>query len=537
LSILHPLPVKLCAMKRIGIVDMGSGTARLVVYDFEVGQWFRLTDEIRESVRLGEGFAATGQLSDAATIRALDAIKLYADYATATNLGKLTVIATSAVREAANSANFLSQLKGFNLDFRILSGEQEAQYGALAVANSFQVSRAWVMDLGGGSAQISRLENRLFMGGKAFPLGYVRLTEQFLHGTRTSEHEVKQLEKFVIKQLEPTLTRMQKDTAPLIAMGGTIRNLARAVQKLEDYPLDALHGYELKREALEALIQRLLDLPVSERATISGIHADRADAILAGALVYRTVLRETGAKSLIISGQGVREGAFYKEFVPQAPHLLPEVRIFSVQNLFAHYPQDQNHTQHVRKLSRKLFEALEPIHGYGAWDALLLDAAAYLHDIGMAVSYHDHHKHSAYLVLNTQMPGLTHREQILLALLVQYHRKGDPKLGSFKKILEPDDEIRLVRLAACLRLAEYLERSRSGRVHDLKVSIEKEQIVIDLIASQTPRVELWEASKHGELFRKAFGRDLVLEADQLQRSGTDIQDKRRNTPGGKTKRK
>ncbi len=514
---------------------MGSGTARLVVYDFEIGQWFRLSDEIRESVRLGEGFAATGKLSDAATERALDAIRLYCDYAAATNLGKLTVIATSAVREAANSKGFTEQLKGFNLEFRVLSGEQEAQYGALAVANSFPVSSAWVMDLGGGSAQVSRLENRLFMGGQAFPLGYVRLTEQFLIGQKTSDAEVKNLEKFVLKQLEPTLMRMRKDPAPLIAMGGTIRNLARAVQKLEEYPLDALHGYEFKRDALENLIERLLHLPAAERFSISGLHPDRADAILAGALVYRLVLRESEHKSLIISGQGVREGAFYKEFIPNTPHLLPEVRIFSVQNLFAHYPQEEKHTQHVRKLSRQLFLALAPIHGYGAADALLLDAAAYLHDIGMAVSYHDHHKHGAYLVLNTQMPGLTHREQVLLALLVQYHRKGEPKLGGYKKILEPDDEMRLIRLAACLRLAEFLERSRSARVSDLVVSIEKEKVTIQLIASETPRVELWEASKHGDLFRKAFGRELLLRTDDLERSST--QDNRRSTPGGKTKRK
>ena len=512
---------------------MGSGTARLVVYDFERGKWFRLSDEIRESVRLGEGFAATGKLSAAASQRALDAIRLYADYAKATKLGRLTIIATSAVREAANRQDFLQQLKGFDLEFRILSGEEEAQYGALAVANSFQISSAWVIDLGGGSAQISRLEHRLFVSGQAFGLGYVRLTEQFLHGQQTSEAEVKNLEKFVKTQLEPTLAKMRRDTVPIIAMGGTIRNLARAVQKLEDYPLDALHGYELKREALEMLTERLLELPATERASMSGIHADRADAILAGALVYRTILREIDAKSLIISGQGVREGAFYKEFIPTRPHLLADVRMFSVQNLFAHYPQDEKHTQHVRKLSQKLFAALEPIHGYGAADALLLDTAAYLHDIGMAVSYHDHHKHGAYLILNTQMPGLTHREQILLALLVQYHRKGEPKLGGYKKILEPDDEIRLTRLAACLRLAEFLERSRSGRVQDLAIKLEKNRVQIRLIAAETPRVELWEAAKHGRLFQKAFGRELYLE---LQRGG-EAQDKRRNTPGGKTKRK
>ncbi len=522
-------------MKRIGIVDMGSGTARLVVYDFVAGQWFKLTDEIRESVRLGEGFAATGKLSDAAAARALDAIKLYSDYAKATKLGKLTVIATSAVREAANSKDFLRKLGGFDLEFQVLSGEDEARYGVLAVANSFQVSSAWVMDLGGGSAQISRLENRLFMGGQAFPLGYVRLTEQFLEGQKTSDAEVRRLEKFVQGQLERTITSMRRDTAPLIAMGGTIRNLARAVQKLENYPLDVLHGFELKQQQLEDLTERLLALPVSERGSIAGLHPDRADAILAGALVYRTVLRETATKSLLISGQGVREGAFYKEFLPRVPHLLPEVRIFSVQNLFNHYAQEAKHTAHVRKLSKQLFMALEPIHGYGAVDALLLDAAAYLHDIGMAVSYHDHHKHGAYLVLNTQMPGLSHREQILLALLVQYHRKGEPKLGAYKRILESDDETRLLRLAACLRLAEFLERSRSGRVENLEIKISKDTVTVQLLASETPRVELWEAAKQSDLFRKAFGRTLMLESHELQRGGT--QEKRRTNAGGKTKRK
>jgi exopolyphosphatase / guanosine-5'-triphosphate,3'-diphosphate pyrophosphatase len=503
--------------QRVGIVDMGSGTARLVVYDFKGGQWFRLTDEIRESVRLGEGFAASGQLSEAAIERGLDALKLYSDYAKATNLKRLTVIATSAVREAANRQAFLEKLQGFDLEFIVLSGEDEARYGALAVANSFTYSSAWVMDLGGGSAQISKLEGRLFSGGQAFPLGYVRLTEQFLRGDRTSPSEVRELEKFVCKQLDRALDAMKREPAPFIAMGGTIRNLARAVQKKEDYPLDVLHGYALERRKLEELIEQLLHLPASKRDDIPGIHPDRADAILAGALVYRTVLREANLERVIISGQGVREGAFYRAYVPNAPHLIPEVRSFSVMNLFEHYQQDKAHTEHVRRLSGKLFEALEPLHQYGSSERQLLDAAAYLHDIGMAVNYHDHHKHSAYLVLATQMPGLTHREQVLLALLCQYHRKGDPKFGAYKKLMQPDDEARLNRLAACLRLAEHLERSRSGRVQDLNVSIDKHSVTIELIALETPRVELWEAAKQSELFRKAFGRELMLEAGTLRR--------------------
>ena len=498
-------------MQRIGIVDLGSGSARLVVYSFEPGQWFRLTDEVREPVRLGEGFAQTGALDAAAIERALTALRMYADYANVTGLGSLEVIATSAVREAANQRDFLGRLRGLPLKFHVLSGEEEAEYGALAVANSFDLRDAWVMDLGGGSAQLSRLEGRRWVRGQAFPLGGVRLTEQFLRGDHASEKEIEKLEDFVEKQMGKLLDRVKKDGAPLIAMGGTIRNLAKAIQKDIGYPLELLHGFVIRREHLERLVDKLAKLGPSERADVPGIHPDRADVILAGALVYRTVMRRAGLETLSVSGQGVREGAFWKQFLP-APHLIADVRSFSVQNMFAHYPQPLDHTQKVRLLARRLFDGLESLHGYGPSEARLLDDAAWLHDIGMAINYYDHHKHSAYLIASTAMPGFTHREHALLALLTQYHRKGEPKLGAYKTMLSADDDKRLLRLTACLRLAEYLERSRAGRVRDLEVHLEKKQVRVKLYASEEPRVELREAGKQAGLFKKAFGHELLLEA-------------------------
>jgi exopolyphosphatase / guanosine-5'-triphosphate,3'-diphosphate pyrophosphatase len=502
-----------CGVKRIGIVDMGSGSARLVVYDYEPGLWYRLTDEVREPVRLGEGFAEKGELEPAAIDRAVNALRMYADYAQATNLGRLEVIATSAVREAANQSGFFARLKGLPLEFHVLSGEEEAQYGALAVANSFDLPNAWVMDLGGGSAQLSRLEDRRWVRGQAFPLGGVRLTEMFLKSAKANDKEIGKLESFVKKEMGNLLERVRKEPAPLIAMGGTIRNLAKAIQREIGYPVELLHGFKIKRYSLEKLVDKLLKLEPNDRAGISGINPDRADVILAGALVYQTVMREAGLEELQVSGQGVREGAFWRHFMPD-PHLIPDVRSFSVQNLFAHYPQPLEHTKKVRLLSRRLFEGLESLHGYGSFEARLLDDAAQLHDIGMAVNYYDHHKHSAYLISNTALPGFSHREQALLALLTQYHRKGEPKLGAFKTVLESDDDKRLLRLSACLRLAEFLERSRAGRVNDLSVEIDKKSVRIKLQAREDPHVEMREASKQAGLFKRAFGREMILESDK-----------------------
>jgi exopolyphosphatase / guanosine-5'-triphosphate,3'-diphosphate pyrophosphatase len=498
-------------VERIGIVDLGSGTARLVVYHYETGAWFRLTDEVRDPVRLGEGFAHKGELERPAIERALEALRMYADYAQATNLGQLEVIATSAVREAANQSEFLTRLTGLPLRFHVLSGEQEAQHGTRAVANSFDFADAWVMDLGGGSAQLSQMRDRRWTSGRAFPLGGVRLTELFFKSDPPERDQVEALEKFVRREMRVALNRVKAEPAPFVAMGGTIRNLARVIQKEMDYPLDVLHGFALERRALEGLTQKLQKLNAKGRAQVPGIHPDRADVILAGAIVYCTVMREADLEEIIISGQGVREGAFYGHFMP-SPHLIPDVRRFSVQNLFRHYPQPQAHTERVRLLSRRLFEGLEELHQYSSFEARLLDDAAQLHDIGMAVNYYDHHKHSAYLVTSAAIPGLTPREQALLALLVQYHRKGDPKINAYKSILLDGDDQRLLRLSACLRLAEYLERSRAGRVQDLSVQIEKKAVRVTLRAAEPPRVELREAGKQANIFKKAFGRELVLEA-------------------------
>lgn len=497
-------------MQRLGIVDLGSGTSRLVVYLYEPGKHFRLVDEIREPVRLGEGLASNNRLSKAGMERALSALKMYDDFARATELEEMRVIATSAARDAQNGPEFLSQVRKLGLDVRILSGEDEARYGVLAVANSFGYEEAWVMDLGGGSAQLSRMQGRQYRFGQAYPLGGVRLTEMFLDSDPPKKAEAEELERFVRKEMKDILEGVREKPLPLIAMGGTVRNLAKLVQKRKSYPLDMVHGYFLSRDDLEDLLGDILKIPTSERRELEGLQADRADVIVAGGLVYRTVLRETGLKGIWISGQGVREGVFYEAFLPE-PHLVQDVRGFSVRNLFARYSQPYAHTARVRHFCRLLFRALSPLHGYGPEEEQLLDEAALLHDIGMNIAYYDHHKHGEYLVMGAALPGLSHREQVLLGLLVRYHRKGEPRVGSYKSLLEDGDAKRLLRLAAILRLTEYLERSRAGRVESLEVALEPRQVRLLLHAQEEPWVEIAEASKQGRLFQQAFGRELLVQ--------------------------
>jgi exopolyphosphatase/guanosine-5'-triphosphate,3'-diphosphate pyrophosphatase len=498
-------------MKRLGIVDLGSNTARLVVFAFEPGQWYRLVDQIRQPVRLGQGLGEDGELTVAAQNRAERALRLFSDYATSTGLPPLEILATSALRDARNRDDFLDRVERLGLEISVLDGVEEAELGVLAVANGFEFEDAWVIDLGGGSAQVSLMEARAFVGGQAHPLGAVRLTEQFLPSDPPKPREIERLEASLDNQLGPQAGEMGARPLPLVAMGGTIRNLARAVQKEAGYPLiDRIHGYFLSTDALEGLVERLISCKAKKRGAIPGIKMDRADLIVAGSLVFRWILRRAQAEGLWISGLGLREGALMRRFLPQ-PYLIENLHGFSVQNLLQHYAQPKENVVLTRKLAARLFTCLRPLHGFGDRQGDLLDAAVVLQDIGLAVNVYRHDQHGEYLVSAAPLNGFSHREQALLALLVRYHLGGRPRLGPYAKLCEESDQRLLRTLAACLRLADHLERPRAQRVQDLQVEIRKSKVILRPVAVEDLSLEVWQIEQHRSLFESAFGRQLSVE--------------------------
>jgi exopolyphosphatase/guanosine-5'-triphosphate,3'-diphosphate pyrophosphatase len=492
--------------RRLGVLDLGSGTARLVVYAYAPGRYFHQVDELREPVRLGEGLAK-GSLSPEALKRGARALRLFADFARAVGLAQEEVVAlaTSALRDGQGGEALLEEAARLGLPLRVISGEEEARYGVLAVANSLPFSEAWVVDQGGGSAQVSRMEGRRFAGGRALPLGVLRLKEAFWTQDPPSAREVQALRRHVRAHLKdlPSGTGL-----PLVAMGGTVRALARLHQKQSRYPLDLLHGYFLPLEALKELKEALLALPLKRRKELEGLQPDRAETVPVGAVFYEALLETLGLPGLHVSGQGIREGAFYERFLPP-PHLLQEVRGFFVEALFHRYPFDPLHRDRVAALALALFDGLAPLHRLGPAARRLLHEAVLLHDIGMHVGYLDHHKHGAYLVLSEPLPGLTHKEQALLALLVRYHRRGKPEFGALKPLFAKEDKDLLLKLSALLRLAEHLERPRTGRVRGVRLEI-GERVRLRLEASEEPWVEVLETEKQAGLFAKAFGRGLEV---------------------------
>jgi exopolyphosphatase/guanosine-5'-triphosphate,3'-diphosphate pyrophosphatase len=284
-------------------------------------------------------------------------------------------------------------------------------------------------------------------------------------------------------------------------------------QKQRGYPLDRVHGYVLARATVSAMVDEMAKYSRREREGLPGLKADRADVSLAGAVIIDQLMEQGGFSELHVSGQGVREGLFYQRFLqPADPPILKDQRAFGILNLARLHCYEQAHCEKVAEICLSLYDQLAPLHLYGAWERELIGYAALLHDIGVQVGYYDHHKHSAYLVFNAALLGFSHREVVILASLARNHRKGQADLSEFAQILQPDDELRIARLSALLRIAEYLERSKSQVVRAVEVRPSEDTLRILVHADGDATVEIWDANRRTGLMKKAFGRNVEIVA-------------------------
>ncbi|HEV2062141.1 MAG TPA: Ppx/GppA phosphatase family protein, partial [Solirubrobacteraceae bacterium] len=420
--------------ERMAVVDLGSNSFRMVVFSAGDG-WWKRSDEIHEPVRIGEGADESGELGAEPMARALTAIEVFAHFASATGLDTLDAVATSAIRGAGNRDAFLRRARR-HLPVRVLSEQEEARYGYLAAVNSTSLVDGAVLDLGGGSLQLVHVEERRAKTLRSWPLGAVRMTERFLPGKGpASKKELKALRARLASELEAAPWLAGADR--IVGIGGTVRNLAVATQIATGVPTFGVQGFVVERDALDDIVTRLADMTSAERAKVPGIKPARADLILAGAATIQAVLREGDLDAIEVTEAGLREGVFFESHLCECGGLFADVRGASVRNLAMQYSaHDLPHVEHVAELALGMFDDLvrAGAHPGKRRERELLWAAAMLHDIGVAIDYDDHHKHSRYLILNAGLPGYSQREIGLIAQIARYHRKGTPALDDIEPL-------------------------------------------------------------------------------------------------------
>jgi exopolyphosphatase/guanosine-5'-triphosphate,3'-diphosphate pyrophosphatase len=294
--------------ERLALLDLGSNAVRFLLAEIGTRGAVRVLREDRAQTRLGAG--ALGRLSRRAVSDTLHAARRFLRSVRRDDEPRVIAVATSAVRDAANRDRLLEPLRREGVSVEVLSGDDEARLGAAAALASLPLSTALVLDLGGGSLQLTQVREHRVVSAVSLPLGAVRLTRRFLHDDPPTERQVRALRREVRDRLIGALPPPEPDEA-VVGMGGTVRALARL--KLEGTRRHQRHGLRLARTDVSAIRERLAALPVRKRRRLPGLKAERADIILAGALVIEEVLALGGRPALMVCTRGVRDGVLLRE--------------------------------------------------------------------------------------------------------------------------------------------------------------------------------------------------------------------------------
>jgi exopolyphosphatase/guanosine-5'-triphosphate,3'-diphosphate pyrophosphatase len=499
---------------RISAIDIGSNSIRQTIADVSPTGTIRVVDEMKAAPRLGAGLSETGKLSEVAIQNALSTLIRMATLADQLGVTRTEVVATSAVRDAANGDEFLKLVKAeTGLKVRVLRGEDEARLSFRSALAHFDlgVGRSVVMDIGGGSLELALSADGLVDRLISLPLGAIRSTERYLARGRDKKKGMRKLRKHVRLELRRHLSARHWHATRIVCSGGTFTSLASIyLARIGMESAKTVHGTVIPRIELEHIVDMLHNMSEAERQGVPGLNAARSDIIVGGLAVAAEVAARVEAKELVISAYGIREGILLESaHVAPSPADPGEARDRSVRELAERTHYEEPHSKHVQKLSLQLFDAIGLRLGCIPDDRKLLADAALLHDIGYHISYDKHNKHSYHLIEHAELLGMTPVEQIVVANVARYHRGSEPskKHRNYGELEKPVRQT-IKRLSALLRVADGFDRGHASAVAEIKVRWVERALRITAVPSRhvyNLRLDLWGASRKSHLLSDLAG--------------------------------
>ncbi|MBD2844673.1 Ppx/GppA family phosphatase [Paenibacillus sp. IB182496] len=496
------------SITRIGIIDIGSNSVRLVVYERTPHGANRVIEGSKRQARLSEQIDDQGRLAEPAVAALAETLRHFKLLCAHQHTDLIRAVATAAIRNASNRRDILQRIEAeTGLRIELLSGEQEARLGFLGMINSMDLTDGFLIDIGGGSTELSLFRERELVDSVSFPFGCVNMARRYTDKGMLDGEGLSALQRHVAEALQAHPWTEGSRGLPLVAVGGTARALGKVEQASVDYPFQQTHNYPLKAEQVDARFEELRGQPLDKRKKTPGLSKGRVDLIVPGLAVLRTVYRAIGASGYVICGAGLRDGLIYTCRYPQQP-LLDDVLAYSVDNLAALHPEaPQHHVERVSQHALSLFDALAPLAELPARARILLDAASRLHRIGASIDYYNYAPHSFYLIVNSHLNGLSHREILMTAAIASYRNKGKARkqLAEYKALLQAGDMELIARLGALLLLAVALDRSETQALRQFRCLPQGDKLDLQVLMASGPlEVERLEVDDVADDVHKAW---------------------------------
>jgi exopolyphosphatase/guanosine-5'-triphosphate,3'-diphosphate pyrophosphatase len=505
---------------RVAAVDMGSNAIRFLAADFTALGEYKVVEETRVPVRLGHDVFLSGKLTPEAMGGAVEAMKSFRARMDALGIVHYRAVATSATRESRNGAEMVARIRReAGIELEVITGHEEARLVYVAVANHVKMGDdKWItVDVGGGSVEVSLVDANGILWSESHVMGSVRLLEE-LSGAGDEPGRFQRLLREYAATLQIPIIAQHWNPRGTIATGGNAEALAR------------LAGTEPGRGKVAAVpvamlrmtVEMLSRLSFRQRVEQLGLREDRADVILPAGMIYERVATLGGADVVLVPAVGLKDGVLIDLAEDLVSHQEHEDRkdrqaVAGAAALGRRYMFDEAHAMHVTRLAGSLFDQLEKVHGMGPTERRMLLAAGVLHDIGSFVGYKKHHKHSLYLIANSEVPEFTQREIDIIANVARYHRKGVPAEHHVAfTALPEEDRQRVVKLASLLRVADALDREHLQAVRSVTARVRGKKLKLEVEGEGDLLLERWALKRKSDLFAATFGLEVELAGDRSE---------------------
>lgn len=500
----------------------GTGREQLSLLPNEAASGWREVVSLRAAVRLGSEVFVTGKLAASSIGAACNALREFRQSMDDAKVDAYRATATSAVREASNGTTLVERARReAGIELEVIEGIEEARLIQLAVVRRLGLAdkRALLVDVGGGSTELTFLDKGRSAWAISLPIGTVRLLEMYLRNTShkaVDRGRQKLLFEGVDRALAeavPTLKKMQSFEL-VVGTGGSVDTLSELCAMKGGHA-----GYPRAVDVglMKTLLGKLFSLTPEQRRETFSLRPDRADTIVTAGSIFLRVAEHFKATAIVAPGVGLKEGILEelvdKYFDRWDKESEARTVIEGCIRLGKRYGFDQAHGELVAALASSLFDDMQKYHGFGERERLLLRAAALLHDVGDYVRYDGHHKHSYYLIQHSDIMGLTPDERAIVANVARYHRKSppDPSHPNFRD-LDKEARSKVRSLAAILRIADALDREHLGKVKSARADIDGKgrKLHLWVTGEEDRELEEWTVRAKSELLRDVFDLDLVL---------------------------
>ena len=501
---------------KTAIIDIGSNTIRLVLYSYSKNEGLKEFGNIKTVARLRTYLMPNGEMSEEGIKLLAETLKSFrlilADY----EVTDVKAAATAAVRQALNNEAIIHRMKeetGINVD--ILSEEEEAYYGFVAVAHSMDTPSAVTIDIGGGSTEITLFTNKKLQKTISFPFGTVTLKQKFVGNTIISEKEREKLCTFLQEQFS-SLKWIVDAKLPVIAIGGSARNIAQVHQQKIGYPLSGVHQYEIKLNELKKLGSYLTALSYDELMQLDGLSSDRADTIVPALEVFIALMSVVNTDNFQISKKGLREGLIISRVLQGNPKAYNKYNIFeeSGRQLALAYGRSEEEAATLEKLTENFYEQCckGKLFEFNDADLQLLKKSAKVYAIGEYIELDSSSQHTFYLISNQSIAGLSHLDRVKLALLASY--KNRDYFARFAKPYETwisKEELKKLRdFGAILKFIYALNMTKRNVVKKLSIQKVNDYLQIEVITTERAIAELAQAEKQKKHIERVFKSEVKL---------------------------